>query len=609
MATIEQQYNVTELDFDRIKGNLKSFFKNSSRPEYRDWDFDGSGLSTLLDVLAYNTHYNAMLAHMSINETFIDSAQVRKNVVGHAKLLGYIPHSMRAPVAKLRITVNGNSGLTLVLPRGAVFTSVIDEQTYSFVTLNSYTAEYDGAAYIFEDVLVYQGTIRTAVYTVDENVDFQKFIIPDNNADITTLRVRVKDSITSSIANTYTRYTSLVDVDGTSNIYFIQENSDGRYEISFGDGIFGSKPKSLSLVEIEFLSTVGTEANFANTFAFTGSIDGFSVTDIETVEAASSGGDRESIDSVRFNAPLAFISQNRAVTADDYKAIILREFGALDSISIWGGEKQEEPEYGKVFISVKPLNSDYLTDTDKERISAILARYNVLTLTTELVDPDYVKLYLQVDFKYNPNRTELANGELVDSARAVIAEYNDVDLQRFDGVFRHSKLLRAIDASNPAIVNSSIKAYLYKTLPDLSGAISERIHFSTALFEMKSKEFITSDVFIYNGFSCYLGDEPTDDENIRNVYIYRFSGNNRVKMVNQAGSVNIQTGSIALSNFTLSTTQTIKVRVIPNSYDVAPRRNQILQIDLSETIIVGDIDTISVGGSYGAFNYQANSRT
>lgn len=603
-----QQINVTELDFNQIKENLKSFFKNNSKSEYADWDFEGSGLSTLIDVLAYNTHYNAMLAHMSINETFLESSQMRKNVVSHAKLLGYVPHSMRAPRAIVTVTVpaQGNPG-PLTLPRGSVFTTTVDEQSYSFVTLESYTAFNVGGIFTFDNVLIYQGVVRSATYTVDENIPFQKFVIDDENIDTSTLQVSIRDSIRATTSNTFVKYTLLAGIDNTSRVYFLNENSDGKYEISFGDGVIGVKPSSLSVIDVSYVSTVGGVTNSAAEFSFSGSISGLSVSSVETLQIASSGGDRESTESVRYNAPLALISQNRAVTADDYRAIIIREFGALDSISVWGGDQQPEPEYGKVFVSIKPLNNLFLTETERITVLSILDRFNVLTLTPILLDPDYVNVYLSIQYKYDSNKTTLNIGEISSVIRDRIAEYNDDELQKFDGVFRHSKVLRVIDDSSSAIVNSAVKVFLYKDVVAV-GNVSVETNFSTPVYD-NNGSFLTSDSFTYNGVDCFLGDYPHDtDENLRYLEIFRTVNGSKVIFVTRAGTIEKTTGRVVLNGFTVPAPINIRLRVVPNSFDVAPRRNQILQIDLNSTLISGEVDSISVGGSYGSTDYVTFSR-
>lgn len=605
------QLRTTELDFDQIRENLKNFFKTSVDSSFRDWDFDGSALSTLLDVLAYNTQYNAMLAHMAVNETFLESSQIRKNVVAHAKLLGYIPHSAKAARAALTVSFTGSGVTQLTLPRGSAFTTSIDGASYTFVTLQNYTAPSAGGQYVFgsqsSPVLVHQGVIRTARYTVDENVPIQKFVIDDSNVDISTLRVSVKVNATSSVSETFVPFSSLALTDGDSPIYFISENSDGKYELYFGDGIFGKKLLSQSRVEIEYLSTLGGVGNFANAFVFAGSLNGFSTPTIEVVSAASAGGSRESTESVRFNAPLNLIAQNRAVTADDYKALILREYGAVDAVNVWGGENQPEPEYGKVFISVKPLNALTLSDNDKITIVTMLKTKNVLTITPVMVDPDYVNIYMDVLFKYDSNLTARSGSELQSSVRSVIDQFNEDELQRFDGVFRYSKLLRRVDESDPAIINSIARVYLYKDIV-LSGTVAIEAPYSTPLVPAAGDSYITSNSFSYNGETVFIGDESSGIANRRRVFLFKIVGDVRVKVKSNVGYLDTASGTLYLNSFTVQTQSAVRVRVKPATLDIAPKRNQLLNIDMNETSVFGEVDSIAVAGSSGANSYNAYLR-
>lgn len=598
----DQQINVTELDFLQIKENLRNFFKNSSSTVYRDWDYEGSGLSTLVELLSYNTHYNAMLAHMSVNETFLDTAQLRHNVVGRAKLLGYIPHSYRSASAAISVRFSsGASDLPLELPRGSSFSTALDGIQFTFITLEAHVAPAIDGFYTFPSILVHEGSIKTSTFTVDENVPNQKFIIPDSNVDLSTLRVRVRENINSSSSETFTEFTNLAAADGSSAIYFISENFDGRYMIYFGDGIFGKKLTSLSVIELEYLVTAGPEANGANAFTYTSGIGGTPL--ITVLSRAANGGTNESIDSIRFNAPLALIAQNRAVTADDYKALILRDFGAVDAINVWGGEQQPEPEYGKVFISIKPLEADVLTDLEKKTIIDLLKTRNVVTIAPVMVDPDYVNIYLDVNFKYDSNRTNLNSGELKNAVINTIIAYNDGRLQKFDGVFRHSQFLRSIDGTSPAILSSSARVFVYKTIP-LEGQVNSVNSFATPVTMINGESYIDSSSFIHGSNTVYVGDEvnPVNAQR-RNLFLYKIENGARVRVLLSAGYLEPDTGTLVLTGFSVTGSQSIRINVSPRSLDIAPKRNQLLKIDVNSTTVTGEIDTIAVAGSSGASSY------
>ena len=349
--------NVTELDFADIKQNLKNFLKQQT--EFNDYDFDGSGLNVLLDVLAYNTHYNALNAHYSLNESFLDSAQIRGNVVTRAKLLGYTPRSVLSPRATVDIVVSiagevGTIPTVLELTRGTKLNTVVSGEEFQYVVLQTQQATLVGTTYTFSDVVIAEGTSRELKYRVDNDIENQKFQLSDYDADTSTLRVRVQSNEESSSFDIYTKFESLKNVNSESKVYFLQENPSGYYEIYFGDGITGFKPTNNNIVTIDYVTTKGSESNGANSFSMVDSIGGFSSITVTLDTAAGGGVESETMESIRFNAPLTFIAQNRAVTADDYASIIKKEFSNIDSISTWGGEDNDPPDYGKVYICIKP---------------------------------------------------------------------------------------------------------------------------------------------------------------------------------------------------------------------------------------------------------------
>lgn len=608
------QFNVTDLDFDQIKNNIKTYLKTQS--EFNDYDFDGSGLSVLLDVLAYNTHYNAMAAHFALNETFLDSAQIRGNLVSHAKLLGYTPRSVVAPTAKVNITINNPVGspipASLTLPRGAKLSSVIDNVQYNFVVLNSVSRQYNSTNnnFYYENIDIKQGVLKKVLKRVDGSIDGQRFIIPDTDVDTSTLRVRIKANENSQDYEVYTLLTDLGTVDSTSPIYFLQENSSGRYEIYFGDGVVGKKPTSNSIVELEYVYSAGPATNGARVFTFADTISGNSDITTSLVAAAEGGTVRESIESIRFNSPLTFVSQNRAVTSDDYRSILLKQFGNIEAISVWGGEDQPIPDYGKVYISIKPLNANVLTTTEKTQIINELKSKNIVSITPILVDPTYTNIKLETFFKYNPNLTDRTQAELETLVESVISKFNDDDLKQFDGVFRHSKLSRLIDTSDPAILNSATRVYMYKDVTPSNTKKNEfELEFSSPIYQTDSDEAVmSSTVFKINGVEVYFSDEPIADSNKRQIYVYKLLDGKQVKVINDAGIIDAAAGTITLRNFQPDETTAIRITASPNSNDLAPKRNQLLQIDLFEVTVSGEIDTISTSGVSGAINYKTTSR-
>ena len=617
-----QNLNVTELDFDQIKKNLKNYLKTQS--EFNDYDFEGSGLSTLLDVLAYNTHYNAMTAHFSLNEAFLDSAQIRGNIVTRAKLLGYIPRSVLSPRARINLVVNvtdetGTVPSTLTLPRGTKLSTNVDGTEFRYVVLNEQSAllvTNDATSpatrtFTFNDVTVVEGTRKQLKYRVDNDIENQKFQLSDDDADTSTLRVLVQANEESTAFDNYTKFESLLNVDSDSKVYYLQENANEYYEIYFGDGVTGNKPTNNNIVTLDYIFTEGSESNGANVFTIVDNVGGFSNVTITTFAAASGGTEKETNESIRFNAPLTFTSQNRAVTSDDYRAIIQKSFANISSISCWGGEDNDPPDFGKVFISIKPLVGDGLTQSEKDNITGtILKGKNVVSITPQMVDPTFTYLELDVNFKYNPNLTDRSDVELQSVVRDTISDYNFNELEKFDGVFRHSQLLRAIDNADPAIQNSSVRPYMFMNITPANNADNN--------FELKFVEpfyrnggtvhTISSTPFVLNGETVFFGDTEITDSSDRKVIVYKIVNGQNVTVINNAGTVDHTKGIITLNNFKPDTTDAIRITVTPNSLDLAPLRNQLISIDPLRVTVTPSVDTISVSGSSGTINYTTTSR-
>lgn len=566
----------------------------------------------LLDVLAYNTHYNAMVAHLSLNETFLDSAQIRGNVVSHAKLLGYVPRSLASSKAVLNVVVT--PGVTVAnqatILRGTRFSTVVDQVSYYFVALESHVAPVVGGKYTFTNIPVRQGTLKRMIYRVDTSLGNQKFEIPDANIDTSTMRVRLKANTESDSYSIYTQFVSLVNINENSQIYYLQETPQGLYEIYFGDGILGKAPTANNIVEIEYVYTDGTVADGASLFTSVDDISGYSSIDVTVATDSYGGGVRESIESIRYNAPLTFTAQNRAVTADDYRAIILKNVANVEAISVWGGEDDIVPNFGKVYISVKPIGAETLTTAEKTAIlSSVLAGKNVVSITPILVDPEYTYLELDVFFKYNGNLTDRALVELQTIVREAVIAYNNDDLLKFDGVFRHSKLLRRIDNSEPSILNSTIRVFMYKeAIPSNTNNNYFNLNFSGPIYQSSSDSFVLStNSFLVGGIEHYFRDFAVEGSYDRKIFMIKLV-NGAVEKVKEVGMLYASTGNITVSGFITDTTTAIRFTVVPNSNDIAPKRNQLLSIDLQEVVVVGENDTIAVAGSSGAVVYTTTAR-
>jgi hypothetical protein len=609
---------VTELDFFQIRENLKTYLKSQSK--FQDYDFEGSGLSVILDLLAYNTHYNAINANMAMNEIFLDSAQLRNNVVSHSKMLGYVPRSVTSSFAYLDVLVNSPAGTpsTLTIDRGTEFTSTVDGSQYTFTVLESQSISPIGGVYKFENLKINEGTIKTFSYVVDSFDILQYFEIPDANIDTSSLVVKVRANSSTTTYDIFTIARNFVDITSSTQAYFLQESKDGKYEVYFGDGIVGANLQPGNVVELEWLSTNGALANGASEFTLATSIQGNTNVTIDTLYKAAGGGDREEIDSIKFNAPLSYIAQNRVVTPEDYKAAIINNYPNIETVAVWGGEENDPPDYGKAYISVKPKNAEALTETEKLFIKdQILKTRNVVSITPELIDPEYTYIKLEVFFKYDPNLTNKTAGELRQTVSDVISNYNNTELKKFDGVFRHSKISRLIDAADPSILNSTVRVYMQKRLvPEIGTAQKYTLTFSSPLYASDSNEKILStSSFTYNGFTQYIQDLPqtdntNDSEGTHILQIYRLVGDTKQVTIQNAGYLDSNAGIVVITDFNPSAYDGsyITITAMPNSNDIAPKRNQLLQIDMTLTTIVPEVDTIATGGTIAGIGYSTTPR-
>ena len=613
---------VTELDFADIKENLKAFLKQQT--EFNDYDFDGSGMSVLLDVLAYNTHYNAMNAHFALNEAFLDSAQIRGNVVTRAKLLGYVPRSILSPRATVTITVDvsaesGTIPTTLTLPRGTKLKTLIGGEEFQYVVLDNHTAPLESNKFIFSNITICEGSFREIKYRVDNDIENQKFQLSDDHADTSTLRVRVQENEESTAFDIYTKFESLSTVNEETKTYYLQQNSNEYFEIYFGDGVTGFKPTNNNIVTLDYVITKGDESNGAGDavnsltgFSAVDNVGGFSTITIQTNALSAGGVEEETSESIRFNAPLTFTSQNRAVTADDYAAIIKKSFANIDSISTWGGEDQDPPEYGRAYIAIKPLLSQTLTEDEKSEITGVILKgKNVVSITPEIVDPNFTNLELDVFFKYNPNLTDRSSTDLQTVVRDTIKDYNFNNLNKFDGVFRHSELLRKIDNSDPSILNSTVRPRMFQNITPVNNALNNfDLVFTSPFFQSgDSTSFVlNSTAFKINSEDCFFGDIPIAGSTTRQVIVYKKVAGANVTVIANAGTLDVPNGKIKLNSFQPDTTDVIRLTLTPNSLDLAPKRDQLLTIDDTRVTITPEIDTIAVSGSTGSINYTTTSR-
>lgn len=457
--------NVTELDFDSIKTNLKNYLRQQS--EFQDYDFEGSGLNVLLDILAYNTHYNAYYLNMIANESFLDSAALRNSVVSHAKRVGYTPRSVSSTRALINVTVQTNNSTpgSLTIPKGYSFlSSQIDGTSFRFVTLESYSTTKTGNNFVFSSIPIYEGQFTNYSYTNSyANNPKQLFTIPDSNVDTSTLKVSVRQSSSNTQTIVYTKATEVLNLTSTSTAYYIQEGRNGQYEVYFGDDIISKKIPDGGIVSLEYLISNGSDANRANNFTSTVPIDGFSTITINPISAAAGGSPRETVDQIKFGAPLNLLSQNRAVTKNDYIKLIQQKYPSFEAVNVWGGEENVPPIYGKVFVAAKPRLGFEVTDTEKDFVkNTILKPISILTVTPEIVDIDYNYLKVLTNVFFDKNKLFTSESELKQGIKTTIENFCNNNLNKFNSYFKYSGLETSIDNYNNSILSNEVELFVAK---------------------------------------------------------------------------------------------------------------------------------------------------
>ena len=629
MAVNDKRLRVTELDFDDIKDNLKTFLKGQN--QFKDYDFEGSGMNILLDTLAYNTHYLAFNANMVANEMFLDSSSLRSSAVSHAKSLGYEITSSRAPTATLNINLS-TTVASKTMPAGTAFTTSIDGTSYQFVTTSDITSTNTGNNIPFDSVTVYEGTYTTTKYLVDSSDVDQRFILTDPRSDTTTLTVKVQNSTTDTTTTTYTKATDITQLSATSTVYFLQEVETGRFEIYFGDGVVSQSVSDGNIVQLQYVITNKTEANGASAFSAPTAIDGVTGITVTTVASASGGAEAESIQSIKLNAPLNYSSQGRAVTTKDYETYVRRLFPNTQSVSVWGGEDgsynsstgvSSTPEYGKVFISIKSTTGVDLTSAQKTTLENALAPYKVASITPVVVDAETTSLILGITVMYDSSSTTYTANQISSLVSTTITNYNESFLKTFNAPFRHSKLLGLIDSTDTSILNSVATVTLSKLFsPTLSSSNSYIINLNNRLYNPHSAHnSAAGGIIASTGF--YLNNVTTieyffDDDGSGNIRTYSLVAGVRTYVNNTAGTVDYVNGIITIGAIVITgvgsvdgiTSSRVRITAIPNSYDVTPVRNQILEIDITNSTVSSSVDAVtSTGVGYTTTTTSAGTTT
>ena len=496
---------ISDLDFDQIKTNLKAYLKQQS--QFQDYDFDGAGLNILLDILAYNTHYNSYYLNMVANEAFLDTALLRDSVVSHAKTLGYIPFSVTAPRAIVNVTVDSGTTTpeTLTIPRGFTFSSnLIDNLSYNFVILEETTVTKSNTSFFFEDLEIYEGSLVSYVFNYTENSNPKSvFVLPDNNIDTTTISVSVSPNVGNTSTQVYNQVTDILDITSTSEAYFLQESKNGNYEIYFGDGVVGKKLNDGAVVTVTYLVTNGIAANQTDGFVAAAPIGAYSDIVIDVVDVASGGATRETVDSIKYSAAAQYATQNRLVTTSDYESYIKSKYPSIDSLSVWGGEDETPKVFGKVYISLKPKTNYFISETEKQRIiDEIINPKAIVSVSAEIRDPEFLYLIVESLVQYDPKKTSLDEGTIRNNIRQAILDFRDTNLNKFAGTFVLSKLQDAIDSTNgEAIIGSETVVRVQRRFkPKLNESASYTIQYDvpiqrgTLVDKLTSTQFTVFDI-------------------------------------------------------------------------------------------------------------------
>jgi hypothetical protein len=613
----QHKLKISDLDFDQIKVNLKTFLQ--SQTEFQDYDFEGSGLSVLLDVLSYNTHYLSYIANMSTNELYLDSADIRKNIVSLAKMLGYTPSSPRAPKANLDIKINNAIGSSVTMNKGTVFTSSLSGQSYQYISNEDVTITPVDGIYNFNDVTLYEGTLVTFKYTVDTLDVDQKFIIPSANADTSTLKVSVQNSASDTTLSTYQLAGGYNSVSATSKVFFIQEGDEQRYQIYFGDGVTGNKLSDGNIVIMEYIVTNKTDSNGASKFDLQGNIGGFTDVSITTNSVSQGGAEAETQESIKFNAPLHYAAQDRAVTTSDYETIVKSIYPNALSVSAWGGEDDETPVYGVVKIAIKAASGSTLTNQTKLDIVNLLKPYNVASVRPEIVDPETTSLLLNSVVKYDSKNTAKTSSTLKTEIIESISNYNTNTLQKFDGVFRFSKLSKLIDDTDGAILSNSSTVKMRKNFtPTFNSSTKYNIYYRNSLYNPHGgHNSIAGGILSSTGFKVdgNTNEQFLDDDGNGNVRRYYLVSGIKTYATSAQGVINYITGQITLnslnvtsiSNIRGTSSNVIEITVTPDSRDIVPVRDQIIEIDTNVLSVTVESDTFVGGSAEAGVGYTTTS--
>jgi len=564
---------VTDINFDSIKSNLKTYL--SSQSQFNDYDFEGSAMATIIDLLSYNTYMNSVYANFVGNEMFLDSAILRDNIVSRAKMLGYTPRSARGATAYLHVTITPTgSPDSVLIPANTIFTSTVDGLDYKFVTVNGFIANSSASPAYSANVALREGEPLTQRYTVDSSNPV-KYLLPNPGADTSSLKVRIQESVSNTSVTPHTLANDLNAVGANSNVFFVQESTEGQYEVLFGDGVLGKAPRDGNIIILDYQVASGSIVNGANTFSGPSTIGGFSNYTFTLSGKAAGGAEAETIDEIKFNAPKNFERQGRAVVAEDYRRILLAEAGDVQTASVWGGEDNDPPIYGKIFIAAKPRVGNLLSAQRKTELVALLNKNNVVSVQPEFVDASFIYVDPTIKINYRSADTTLSASDLFTKVSTAITNFESNTLNDFQTKFRASNFERQLDNADPSFVsNYTTYRMIRRFSPNTNTATTYSIPFNNVIFNPHTghQGAISSTSFRFQDQDCFI-----DDNGEGQIRIFYLGANNVKTYISRtAGTVDYNAGIVTINGINITSSTQISIFAKPAVDDVNSVRNQIM---------------------------------
>ena len=607
----------TNLDFGTLREQIKDYLRVNSN--FTDFDFEGSNFSILIDILAYNSYITAYNTNMAVNECFLDSATLRENVVALARNIGYVPRSTKSARSTVNFAVDlgTNDTRIVTLKAGQVALGNQASGEYIFSIPDDFVTTVNNSNIAFFDNLdIYEGIFLTKKFTIDYSQPNQKFILPNRNIDVSSIRVTVE----SNIIETYDRYTNILNVDASSRLFLVQEVEDERYEILFGDDVLGKKPPAGATVTVTYIVSNGSLGNGAANFSFVGILKDDTDTTltsgigaVTTVQSSENGDDIEDISSIKYLAPRIYSSQYRAVTANDYKGIIPFVYPNVESVTAYGGEELDPPEYGKVFIAIKPRNSSFLSQVTKDDILRQLKQYSIAGIKPEIIDLKYMYVELDSTVYYNTNSISDPTDLRTKVFNTITTYSKTTDINSFGGRFKYSKIVGLIDDSDGGVTSNITRVKMRRDInPEINNFATYELCYGNSFYQQCDGYTVKSAGFTVNGIqgTVYLGDIPIDDASGRLV-LFKLENNEPLIVKNNAGTVDYVHGEINLEVLNITGTSLesglIQIEAIPLSNDVIALKDLYLQLDVGNSKITTLPDVVSSGENLSATQYVTTS--